>query len=129
MDKFTLEGLVKVATYPHRVEHYDTRVMFYNELGEHFVLCVDEEQNCCEDFNFTCVEYWENEIVSTNGITIEFIEDENFECYDCGGAYKINIVGTEKTYNLYVSNDHNGYYSHKVSLMKDTNNFVWEVYL
>lgn len=128
MKEFTLQGLVKIATYPHRSWYGETRIMFYNELGEQFVLCVDECQNCCEDFQFDWDSYTENEIVSTNGITITFTYDDKFDC-DCGGAIDIKINGTEKNYKWRVSNDHNGYYSHGIQLMKETGEWVWEEYL
>lgn len=122
MKKFTLQGLIKIATYPHRT--YDTRIMFYNEKGEQLVLCVDEEGQCCEDFEFDYNEYEENEIVSTNGITMTITDDDEFEC-DCGGAIDIEIKGTDKHYKWRVSNDHNGWYCHEVELANETGEYIW----
>ena len=124
--EFELKGTVKIATYPFR-DLYDwtRRIMFYNELGEQFVLCVDETQQCCEDFNFNCSNYEEDELISTNGIKITLTEDdEKFICC-CGGAIDIDIKGSEKSYKWCVSNDHNGYYAHSVELMHD-GEYVWE---
>lgn len=122
MKEFELKGTVKIATYPFR--DFYARIMFYNELGEQFVLCVDLNQNCCEDFNFKCDEYEEDELVSTNGIKITLTEDKEFKCY-CGGAIDISIKGSEKSYKWRISNDHNGYYAHSVKLMHD-GEYVWE---
>lgn len=130
MKEFELKGTVRIATYPFRDFYsFGARIMFYNELGEQFVLCVDEIQQCCEDFNFKCDEYEEDELVSTNGIKITLTEDEEFECVcDCGGAIDIDIKGSEKSYKWRVSNDHNGYYAHSVELMHD-GEYVWEKWL
>ena len=127
MKEFELKGTVKIATYPFRDFYsFGARIMFYNELGEQFVLCVDLNQNCCEDFNFNFDEYEEDELVSTNGIKITLTEDEEFECVcDCGGAIDIDITGNKKSYKCRVSNDHNGYYAHSVELMHD-DEYVWE---
>ena len=126
--EFELKGTVKIATYPFRDFYsFGARIMFYNELGEQFVLCVDLNQNCCEDFNFKCDEYKENELVSTNGIKITLTEDKEFKCYD-GGAIDIDIKGSEKSYKWRVSNDHNGYYAHSVELMHD-GEYVWKEWL
>lgn len=128
MKEFELKGTVKIATYPFRDFYsFDARIMFYNELGEQFVLCVDLNQNCCEDFNFDYDEYEEDELVSTNGIKITLTEDEKFVC-DSGGAIDISIKGSEKSYKWRVSNDHNGYYAHSVELMHD-GEYVWEKWL
>ena len=126
--EFELKGTVRIATYPFRDFYsFDARIMFYNELGEQFVLCVDLNQNCCEDFNFKCDEYEEDELVSTNGIKITLTEDKDFKWYD-GGAIDIDIIGSEKSYKWRVSNDHNGYYAHSVELMHD-GEYVWEKWL
>ena len=128
MKEFELKGTVKIATYPFRDFYsFDARIMFYNELGEQFVLCVDLDQNCCEDFNFIHDEYEEDELISTNGIKITLTEDKEFVC-DCGGAIDIDIKGSEKSYKWRVSNDHNGYYAHSVELMHD-GEYVWDEWL
>ena len=128
MKEFELKGTVKIATYPFRDFYsFDDRIMFYNELGEQFVLCVDLNQNCCEDFNFKRDEYEEDELISTNGIKITLTEDKEFKCYD-GGAIDISIKGSEKSYKWRVSNDHNGYYAHSVELMHD-GEYVWKEWL
>ena len=127
--EFELKGTVKIATYPFRDFYdWDRRIMFYNELGEQFVLCVDETQYCYEDFNFNCSAYEEDELISTNGIKITFTEDEEFNCYACGGAIDIDIIGSEKSYKWRVSNDHNGYYAHSVKMMHD-GEYVWTEWL
>ena len=129
MKKFKLKGLVKVTDYPFR--KYTTDTMFYNELGEQFVLCVDEGQHCCEDFNFEHDDYKNDEIISYDGIKITVEYDDTFE-FDFGGALNIKIIGTEKTYNFRVSNNHNGYYSHAVSLIRELDGhseYIWEEWL
>lgn len=123
MKEFELNGIVRIATYPLRSYWY-TRIMFYNELDEHFVLCVNDAQQCYEDFNFYYDEYDENELVSNNGIKITITYDDEFEC-DCGGAIDINIKGSEKNYQWRISNDHNGWYGHTVKLGHDYK-YVWE---
>lgn len=125
MEKFNLQGLIRIATYPHRSWYGETKIMFYNELGEQFVLCVDESQHCCEDFEFDCDNYKEDEIISTDGLEITFTYDDEFEC-ECGGAVDIEIKGTEKDYKWRVSNNHNGYYAHTVTLEKETGEYLWE---
>ena len=128
--EFELKGTVKIATYPFRFRdfyNYSTRIMFYNELDEQFVLGVGLEQYGDEDFNFDYDEYKEGELISTNGIKITLTEDENFVC-DHGGAIDINIKGNKKSYKWRVSNDHNGYYAHSVELMHD-GEYIWEEWL
>ena len=128
MKEFELKGTVRIATYPFRDFYsFGARIMFYNEIGEQFVLCVDLNQNCCEDFNFDYDEYKENELISTNGIKITLTEDEKFVC-DHGGAIDIYIKGSEKSYKWRVSNDHNGYYAHSVELMHD-GEYIWSEWL
>ena len=124
--EFELKGTVRIATYPFR-HNYDTRIMFYNELGEQFVLCVDERPNPGADFNFYYNDYKEDELISTNGIKIILTNDDKFEC-DWGGAIDINIIGSEKSYKWRVSNDHNGYYEHVVEMIHD-GEYIWTEWL
>lgn len=128
--EFELKGTVRIATYPFRPRDFyssDVRIMFYNELGEQLVLCVDLNQNFDEDFNFDYDEYKENELISTNGIKITLTEDENFVC-DHGGAIDIDIKGNKKSYKWRISNDHNGYYAHSVDMMHD-GEYIWSEWL
>lgn len=124
--EFELKGTVRIATYPFR-HNYDTRIMFYNELGEQFVLCVDERPDQGADFNFYYNDYKEDELISTNGIKITLTNDDKFEC-DWGGAIDINIIGSEKSYKWRISNDHNGYYEHVVEMIHD-GEYIWAEWL
>ena len=130
MKEFKLKGTVRIATYPFRLRDFyssDVRIMFYNELGEQLVLCVDLNQNSDEDFNFDYDEYKENELISTNGIKITLTEDEKFVC-DHGGAIDIDIIGSKKSYKWRISNDHNGYDAHSVDMMHD-GEYIWSEWL
>ena len=126
--EFELKGTVRIATYPFR-HGFDTRIMFYNELGEQFVLCVNLDQACCEDFNFIHDAYEEDELISTNGIKVTLTTDKEFKRgHCCGGVIDIDIKGSEKSYKWRVSNDHNGYYAHSVEMMHD-GEYVWREWL
>ena len=135
--EFELKGTVRIATYPFR-HGFDTRIMLYNELGEQFVLCVDEKDvdavikeletiSSVPDNNFYYNDYTEDELISTNGIKITLTNDDKFEC-DWGGAIDINIIGSEKSYNWRISNDHNGYYGHVVEMIHD-GEYIWTEWL
>lgn len=134
-----LDGIVTIEkdAYNFRKSRFDkfrenyTNFLVANEKGEHFVLCFDEKPQCCERFDLT-YNIPKDKIISTDGVIINLYRDEEFECLEVGYKFVLEIKGNKATVNFTFSNEHNGYYSHFVSIESGENNtsqFSWRKFI
>lgn len=123
MKKVELCGKVKVETYPFRQHDFNCSIMFYNESGENIVIAWDDSQQCCEDF--------EADVPSTllntefpNGVYVEVNEQEDTVTF----TVTEREVETPQIFAVTIRNEHNGYYAHKVGILRN-GEYSWESFV
>lgn len=149
--KVTLNGKVTgTETIPFISKlHCDLGIILSNERGEHFVFAIEGGQMCCEDFNYEFPallhEYQDGceiEVIDELYVNKEDMKDLSnplnvdlqnivalgFETCSYEGAHliviKIKDIRSNTIQYGYVSNIHNGYYSHSV-VYGDNGELVW----
>ena len=120
MEKVWLRGHVKVATYPFRIHDSNRSIVFYNKAGENVAIAWDDSQQCCEHFETNVPDnLLEQEF--PNGIYLEVSEQEDTVTF----IVTERKVETPQIFKVTVSNKHNGYYAHKVGVLRN-GKYHWE---
>ena len=107
--------------YPFR--GYDTSFIFCNEKNEHIAICFNTETEGSENFqSYNDLHFKQNTVIAKKYLQVNISKDENFNC-DSGSKYIFTITTSEnKSYKIVLSNNHNGWYYHKVII--DSNGYL-----
>ena len=116
-----INGKITIKRYPFR--GYDTSFIFYNEKNEHIAICFNSETEGSENFqSYNDLHFKDNTVIAKKYLQINISKDENFNC-DSGSKYIFTITTSEnKSYKIVLSNNHNGWYYHKVVI--DSNGYL-----
>ena len=116
-----INGKITIKRYPFR--DYDTSFIFCNEKNEHIAICFNTETEGSENFqSYSDLHFKDNTVIAKKYLQINVSKDENFNC-DSGSKYIFTITTSEnKSYKIVLSNNHNGWYYHKVII--DSNGYL-----
>ena len=116
-----INGKITIKRYPFR--GYDTSFIFCNEKNEHIAICFNSETEGSENFqSYNDLHFKDNTVIAKKYLQINISKDENFNC-DSGSKYIFTITTSEnKSYKIVLSNNHNGWYYHKVVI--DSNGYL-----
>ena len=116
-----INGKITIKRYPFR--SYDTSFIFCNEKNEHIAICFNSETEGSENFqSYNDLHFKDNTVIAKKYLQINISKDENFNC-DSGSKYIFTITTSEnKSYKIVLSNNHNGWYYHKVII--DSNGYL-----
>ena len=116
-----INGKITIKRYPFR--SYDTSFIFCNEKNEHIAICFNAETEGSENFqSYSDLHFKNNTVIAKKYLQINISKDENFHC-DSGGKYIFTLTTSEnKSYKIVLSNNHNGWYYHKVIV--DSNGYL-----
>ena len=116
-----INGKITIKRYPFR--GYDTSFIFCNEKNEHIAICFNSETEGSENFqSYNDLHFKDNTVIAKKYLQVNISKDENFDC-DSGSKYIFTITTSEnKSYKIVLSNDHNGWYYHKVII--DSNGYL-----
>ena len=116
-----INGKITIKRYPFR--GYDTSFIFCNEKNEHIAICFNSETEGSENFqSYNDLHFKDNTVIAKKYLQINISKDENFNC-DSGSKYIFTITTSEnKSYKIVLSNNHNGWYYHKVII--DSNGYL-----
>ena len=116
-----INGKITIKRYPFR--DYDTSFIFCNEKNEHIAICFNTETEGSENFqSYNDLHFKDNTVIAKKYLQINISKDENFNC-DSGSKYIFTITTSEnKSYKIILSNNHNGWYYHKVII--DSNGYL-----
>ena len=116
-----INGKITIKRYPFR--GFDTSFIFCNEKNEHIAICFNTETEGSENFqSYNDLHFKDNTVIAKKYLQINISKDENFNC-DSGSKYIFTITTSEnKSYKIVLSNNHNGWYYHKVVI--DSNGYL-----
>ena len=116
-----INGKITIKRYPFR--GYDTSFIFCNEKNEHIAICFNSETEGSENFqSYNDLHFKDNTVIAKKYLQVNVSKDENFNC-DSGSKYIFTITTSEnKSYKIVLSNNHNGWYYHKVVI--DSNGYL-----
>lgn len=116
-----INGKITIKRYPFR--GYDTSFIFCNEKNEHIAICFNSETEGSENFqSYNDLHFKDNTVIAKKYLQVNISKDENFNC-DSGSKYIFTITTSEnKSYKIVLSNNHNGWYYHKVII--DSNGYL-----
>ena len=116
-----INGKITIKRYPFR--GYDTSFIFCNEKNEHIAICFNSETEGSENFqSYNDLHFKDNTVIAKKYLQLNISKDENFNC-DSGSKYIFTITTSEnKSYKIVLSNNHNGWYYHKVVI--DSNGYL-----
>ena len=116
-----INGKITIKRYPFR--GYDTSFIFCNEKNEHIAICFNTETEGSENFqSYNDLHFKDNTVIAKKYLQVNISKDENFNC-DSGSKYIFTITTSEnKSYKIVLSNNHNGWYYHKVII--DSNGYL-----
>ena len=116
-----INGKITIKRYPFR--GYDTSFIFCNEKNEHIAVCFNSETEGSENFqSYNDLHFKDNTVIAKKYLQLNISKDENFNC-DSGSKYIFTITTSEnKSYKIVLSNNHNGWYYHKVII--DSNGYL-----
>lgn len=116
-----INGKITIKRYPFR--GYDTSFIFCNEKNEHIAICFNSETEGSENFqSYNDLHFKDNTVIAKKYLQVNISKDENFNC-DSGSKYIFTITTSEnKSYKIVLSNNHNGWYYHKVVI--DSNGYL-----
>ena len=116
-----INGKITIKRYPFR--GYDTSFIFCNEKNEHIAICFNSETEGSENFqSYNDLHFKDNTVIAKKYLHVNISKDENFNC-DSGSKYIFTITTSEnKSYKIVLSNNHNGWYYHKVVI--DSNGYL-----
>ena len=116
-----INGKITIKRYPFR--GFDTSFIFCNEKNEHIAICFNSETEGSENFqSYNDLHFKDNTVIAKKYLQINISKDENFNC-DSGSKYIFTITTSEnKSYKIVLSNNHNGWYYHKVVI--DSNGYL-----
>lgn len=116
-----INGKITIKRYPFR--GYDTSFIFCNEKNEHIAICFNTETEGSENFqSYNDLHFKDNTVIAKKYLQVNISKDENFNC-DSGSKYIFTITTSEnKSYKIVLSNNHNGWYYHKVVI--DSNGYL-----
>ena len=116
-----INGKITIKRYPFR--DYDTSFIFCNEKNEHIAICFNSETEGSENFqSYNDLHFKDNTVIAKKYLQVNISKDENFNC-DSGSKYIFTITTSEnKSYKIVLSNNHNGWYYHKVVI--DSNGYL-----
>ena len=116
-----INGKITIKRYPFR--GYDTSFIFCNEKNEHIAICFNSETEGSENFqSYNDLHFKDNTVIAKKYLQVNISKDENFNC-DSGSKYIFTITTSEnKSYKIVLSNNHNGWYYHKVII--DSNRYL-----
>ena len=116
-----INGKITIKRYPFR--GYDTSFIFCNEKNEHIAICFNSETEGSENFqSYNDLHFKDNTVIAKKYLQVNISKDENFNC-DSGSKYIFTITTAEnKSYKIVLSNNHNGWYYHKVVI--DSNGYL-----
>ena len=97
---------------------------------DEYLFLIDNGQNCCEDWGYLSTpdelsDYIGADLLSVKRVTVnDCAKDENLkymmECkYDPANTMFVNVETSNGLLQFAAYNQHNGYYSHKVVLLKN----------
>lgn len=116
-----INGKITIKRYPFR--GFDTSFIFCNEKNEHIAICFNSETEGSENFqSYNDLHFKDNTVIAKKYLQVNISKDENFNC-DSGSKYIFTITTSEnKSYKIVLSNNHNGWYYHKVVI--DSNGYL-----
>ena len=116
-----INGKITIKRYPFR--GYDTSFIFCNEKNEHIAICFNSETEGSENFqSYNDLHFKDDTVIAKKYLQVNISKDENFNC-DSGSKYIFTITTSEnKSYKIVLSNNHNGWYYHKVVI--DSNGYL-----
>ena len=116
-----INGKITIKRYPFR--GYDTSFIFCNEKNEHIAICFNSETEGSENFqSYNDLHFKDDTVIAKKYLQLNISKDENFNC-DSGSKYIFTITTSEnKSYKIVLSNNHNGWYYHKVII--DSNGYL-----
>ena len=116
-----INGKITIKRYPFR--GYDTSFIFCNEKNEHIAICFNSETEGSENFqSYNDLHFKDDTVIAKKYLQVNISKDENFNC-DSGSKYIFTITTSEnKSYKIVLSNNHNGWYYHKVII--DSNGYL-----
>ena len=116
-----INGKITIKRYPFR--GYDTSFIFCNEKNEHIAICFNTETEGSENFqSYNDLHFKDNTVIAKKYLQVNISKDENFNCAS-GSKYIFTITTSEnKSYKIVLSNNHNGWYYHKVVI--DSNGYL-----
>ena len=116
-----INGKITIKRYPFR--GYDTSFIFCNEKNEHIAICFNSETEGSENFqSYSDLHFKDNTVIAKKYLQVNISKDESFDC-DSGSKYIFTITTSEnKSYKIVLSNNHNGWYYHKVII--DSNGYL-----
>ena len=116
-----INGKITIKRYPFR--GFDTSFIFCNEKNEHIAICFNSETEGSENFqSYNDLHFKDDTVIAKKYLQVNISKDENFNC-DSGSKYIFTITTSEnKSYKIVLSNNHNGWYYHKVVI--DSNGYL-----
>ena len=116
-----INGKITIKRYPFR--GFDTSFIFCNEKNEHIAICFNSETEGSENFqSYNDLHFKDNTVIAKKYLQVNISKDENCNC-DSGSKYIFTITTSEnKSYKIVLSNNHNGWYYHKVVI--DSNGYL-----
>ena len=116
-----INGKITIKRYPFR--GYDTSFIKKKKKNEHIAICFNSETEGSENFqSYNDLHFKDNTVIAKKYLQINISKDENFNC-DSGSKYIFTITTSEnKSYKIVLSNNHNGWYYHKVVI--DSNGYL-----